>query len=1004
MAVNTPQSRSSTTGRFGGSVFESATGFLQGLKSPKQQQRGGTPTPTSPAGAMAAGATEDQAKMFGAGAQQQASLSRAMQDVSASKAAPPPQALQAATQQAQALQSLGSLGSRVQQLIESRAANVAQATPQMTVNEEALSGLFQEPTAEARTTKTTAAKAALEAWIAAPSQTTLDAFLEVTGLSAEAGAAGGLDQYLITPEQALKTSIEGAGLTQDVKLGDLDLAAAGLDPAATAASLGITPEQLSAMTLPELQAAVEQTQSSSFSRVADLEAEARGASDARKAEIDQELQALRGYGVADIERQVASIAQDIQAAQTITWMGRQVALEDLLSNEQITQDILGALTNPAALKDLKDNPNTAALGTWIETNKTALATLAKDLTTQAGEIQAATSQAKQLVSSTFGGDDVFKALAEAAGKSYGANLTAAELADIQTSLANTPLAAALQEDPAVRQALTADPTIIAQIKDMLPANATADDVKRFFAGLGEVQSDAGLKEILGVTGDLKFLTPAQQEQLARIKASPVWADPTMQTWLKSDIGRNKRWLEATPAQIKAAQAAAKTLQDSAALATLVGFNPGDMLADAGIAMKAEQVRRKFPEMATALDQPGVKALAQKNPQALKNLGSWLFSRKAKPQDVSDLLTIYNKAGLSEGLGLALGDALEDMKPTRARMDLLRKRTQAWEAIPQEVTGDQEFIALLRKPEGGGQAPIQGALDLAVFKDPAAWKRLKPELTALPKARAALASAKTPQAKLDAAVEGLFGGEVDIEDLGRLAGRVTNALKEGKFSSDKVKRQYQGIKDTLVEMFGFMPSMSDFGLTLNAAGKFVAGAMSDKMGKVLNTLTDRVNISPAKLIDSLRTGGEAELADDRKLFDGVKEFLAPNGFKSLPEPYTYVAKLPEKPAAITPQSTPKQVTADAAWMKKFNRDPLNTILDLPKDLAVATVQHLESTGQLEKGASQPIKDALIKTAPSEAIPDEWKLRKPEDIINKPSSLLPGGISTGGLNTGGTLWRS
>lgn len=855
------QLRDPTTGRMGGTLFESASGFMQGLKKPKVEK--GPAGPTSPAGVMAAGGTQDQAKMFGAGAQGKASLDRAMSTVTAAPtAAQPGAAQQAAAAQSAALQGLGMLGGRVQQLIEGRTAKVTEAAAGASINEEALAKLYDKaPTADARATAIAAAKASLEAYLANPSQATLAAFIETAGLGPEALTDGGAAPYLLAPEEKLKTLVEGADLEAAVTLDQLNLAEAGINAQDAAAALGVTPEAFAKLTLPELQKAVEATQARTFSQVASLEAEQVNASDIRKAEIDRELQALRGTGAAEVERQFTNLAQDIEKAQTINWQGRPITLKELLEDDQITQTILGALSNEAELKLLKDNPGTAQLATWITNNKGALKQVATDLEATAGEL-VGVSNLQTPVAGTYGKEGL-AALLALGGKNYGTVMTAAELQDAQAFLSSNPIAQAIADNSAAGLAIKANPKLITEISELLPAGATADTVNELFSAREKTLADPGLAALVGVEGEPAYLTPAQVAELNRIEGSPAWKDSTLQAWIKLDPERRKMWAGMNDAQIAGARKAAADFQSNPGLGALVGFATGDPLAGPGQAMLAAQLKRNFPELVKAAAQIRTAGMSPKELQALSEMGGAIAKRRLEGDDATSLISAFTRIRTDSGVKLALGligpdaDASQLLKPTKANVKLIKNRLKAWDKIPRDVQSDQEFRKLL---EAG---VIKGAKDLGLFKKKDVWDRVKGDLSVAAATKTAIDGTKDPAGKFDAAVDGLFGADVDITQLGALGDAAARGATSKGFTKKKQDKAKE-LQKTLTGVFGFVPGSADF----DPKGK----PISDRAIEFMNSLIARAEVSPAKLIDQL--GGAADQAwkKTKSAFEGAKDFL------------------------------------------------------------------------------------------------------------------------------------
>jgi hypothetical protein len=532
---------------------------------PKATKDQGVFTPVTPQAVAAAGGTEQQAAMAGTPAQKAPVLDKAVkpQDSLATQQrqtpapAAPDQAAKTATEKVDRLQQLGSLGSRVQSLIEQRVTAQTQQTATQTVNEDALKTQFaNDPT------KLAAARAALQTYLTGGK--TEDQLAQVAGaVGADRLAGGGLASYF-TDGTAAVGAAAASNAAAAPTLGQLDLAGAGIDPAQLAQDLGVTPEALAAMSPTDLQSAVKAVEDRELSSVDALKAEAASASPNRRAQILADLQRLDATGQAAAEVAAKGLQDQIAQAGQVTFNGKSFAVEDLLKSDEISTTIKNAAASEQSLAELRKTE--PALAQWITDNKSAIAAVAGEMGVAAEQF-GKTQESAQALRDSYG--DALKTLLPDGVPS---NITSAQLGQLQQQLANDPLAKAVLASAGVRSVVESNPDLAATLRTspvMLelagsddkfltalraePAAAaklagkSADEIRQLMTAADSLKGNQGdlLATIAGVTvPSSAFATdmnPAQLANVAKLKAEydkmpgSVTTDPNFAALVKSGV-------------------------------------------------------------------------------------------------------------------------------------------------------------------------------------------------------------------------------------------------------------------------------------------------------------------------------------------------------------------------------------------------------------------------------------------------------------------------------------
>jgi hypothetical protein len=421
---------------------------------------------TTPGGAAAAGQNEDQAKMAGTPQQKKPQQYRAMTDYLSrrkrTQGDDPSKGMQQAAQQAQQkvdrLKTLGSIGTQLEAAIEARMQTAFEgANAALGLNEASLEGKTAEDQA--------AIRGAVSAYLASPSQSTLAAVQAATG-------SADVAPYFTGPEEVLASIGQQAGGAADFTVADLPDLLGGVDPAALAADLGVDAATLQGMTVPQLEAKIEEVQAQQFTQAESLKAEALSASPQRLEQINAELRTMGEAGILSQEQQVARLEQDIEAGQTVEFGGEEVRVEELLGDEFISDLITDTLTgepedvaaNIAQLE--QDEP---ALAEFLRDNMEMLQTAVTQRTTIGAELAKANENYAEAAANTGLSTDELASL----GLTVSANPTDADVTALNTWIANNGTLIQLKKNPAFEAVLRADPSVLGSIQGMTPEQLTA---------------------------------------------------------------------------------------------------------------------------------------------------------------------------------------------------------------------------------------------------------------------------------------------------------------------------------------------------------------------------------------------------------------------------------------------------------------------------------------------------------------------------------------------------
>lgn len=209
---------------------------------------------------------------------------------------------------------------------------------------------------------------------------------------------------------------QAASAISQVSLGEIDL---GMPLSELAALIGVSEADVNTMSLDQLEAKMEELQSQDFSRGAATSAQVNnvGLGGAQKQLAMQDLAEQSSVGQAAAETNIAATINAIDRGQTVEFGGQNYTLEELLSDEVLSNMIEEAALNPEsqAAKDLQQEE--PALWNWVQQNKASIEASVKQA--GAAATQFSDLQKKNQEMATIGGMKLSDTLAKALIPGYG---------------------------------------------------------------------------------------------------------------------------------------------------------------------------------------------------------------------------------------------------------------------------------------------------------------------------------------------------------------------------------------------------------------------------------------------------------------------------------------------------------------------------------------------------------------------------------------------------------
>lgn len=487
--------------------------------------------PASPSAAAANGATPDQSKMAGT-ANQLKGQQTVLQDntkpadtLTAAKRTDAPRqqatgAEQSAEVKAAKLHTLGSLSTRVESMIEKefQLKNAATAA----VDQTQLGTVKPEAQVEL--------KAALDEVMKNP--TDPEALARATQAWVDNGLGTVQDfnpQSFVSKAQDSLGQAAGAQIRDTVTLENLELS-----PEEQEGLTSVFGDTWKGLTVPQLQAKLEELRQAEYSRVEGLKAELATATPGTPQYelLLRELQDLGQVGVTGTEKGVQDLQAQVAAADTITIDGTDYTVENLLKDKTINEIVVRMLNDPEYAARLKKGPY-AEFVNWVEQNKASLEGLAKTLGDTQGQVRTAHEATQELakVGDITLDDDVMKALFPDWGKVTGAVPDASKVAVLNR------LKGLYAEDPkAAKEFATAlqttaeqDPALMRKVAGLSEADLQA---AFGFAQAFDDDQTGLLQELTGLDRAPFVVDEADQQKIVKAKAV---TDAIVASGLSADV-------------------------------------------------------------------------------------------------------------------------------------------------------------------------------------------------------------------------------------------------------------------------------------------------------------------------------------------------------------------------------------------------------------------------------------------------------------------------------------
>lgn len=330
---------------------------------------------TSPLAAASLGASTDASKMAGTPANQANAVKLSLRDTLANASRTKqitPGSVSSANQDAldkgaaAAQFQIGTLQSRVQQKVDQAlAASMTTTTSEMTLDESRLSG--QGYTEDQKTRLRPLLSKLGTGQASSQDVVEINQAMGVTDPSAMKDAASLKNLFLNETEQ-VSTDIAKA-LTAD-KFSVADLGFTDDEVQALSKVSGKSIDELSAMSVADLGSQLEAAGFTTETQKLRLKTLNPAAGAAEKAEAREQLRAAGASGLRAADAAVMDLADAFKAGDSVTFDGRSLSVESLLSSEFISDLVTNALTDPESMQHLEETePDFAA---WIKANKSNL--------------------------------------------------------------------------------------------------------------------------------------------------------------------------------------------------------------------------------------------------------------------------------------------------------------------------------------------------------------------------------------------------------------------------------------------------------------------------------------------------------------------------------------------------------------------------------------------------------------------------------------------------------
>ena len=414
----------------------------------KAQQQGMQQTPISPAAAAGVGATEKQADMAGTKTQKDAALKiqpmrgleLGSQERLAGARTEATAEESALLRKQQRLSSLGSLGSRVDQLIENQFAQTATTEPvTYAVKQEMLVGLDEETKASVEQTVLDY-QTAINNEDPAAADTALVALKELLGDALTTPEQ--VSEYLQGVKESVGTDIANR-ITNEITLEQIDPTELDMSEEDMLEFFG---EDWKSLTVPDMKAKIEELRKAEFTRMDSLQQELgdSSTSSVRRAEIMSQMRDMGGLGIATAEAEMTNIERSIEDADSVQFGDSGIlTISELLDDDNVSgmiERFLGLPDESEAKKQLAEDFGSDFVN-WIDTHATALKGLSENIETTAdafNELQQSNKDAERIEGVGQISENIMRGLygeqyGEWSDKDYAADLAGQEWHKILTA-------------------------------------------------------------------------------------------------------------------------------------------------------------------------------------------------------------------------------------------------------------------------------------------------------------------------------------------------------------------------------------------------------------------------------------------------------------------------------------------------------------------------------------------------------------------------------------------
>ena len=385
-------------------------GVLQQKKTLQQatQQLGLSAAPTTPLGAELAGAGPQPAKMAGTPQQLQAALQQASEPSDLQTTLRRKQFTREATageaaaiQKSADMQKLGGLGDRVTKLITSEYEKIPVAPTNLLAVDEyqgkKLGPIADKLAAVIKNPNDMDAQLAVAEYFGrALDPTEIKSLFKSTGESLGTAAAGAVRNLSAVPITEMLTDL-------------------GYDLPTLSGLLGIPVETLQKYSVEQVQEKVDQVAAEEYSKAQQIQQQAASpfAGAAERAQAREAGRELATTGVRATEADMQRLADTIESADQVSFLGQTKSYKDWLADDEISAMIKEVVDSPEGSQLRKDLEQMSPdLYNFVTNNEASLKNLTSQIETGASQFKQLQDKNKEFISNTFGNIDLDPTLQE----------------------------------------------------------------------------------------------------------------------------------------------------------------------------------------------------------------------------------------------------------------------------------------------------------------------------------------------------------------------------------------------------------------------------------------------------------------------------------------------------------------------------------------------------------------------------------------------------------------